>query len=57
LVVKKWGGPECKGVVSLCRKRLLTGVHIHPKVFVSGDMDRLRSVMVTMTGEQHLMLR
>ena len=57
-MVKKWGGPECKGLVSLCRTMLLTGVHIHPKVFVMVAMDRrLVSVMMTMTGEQLIKLR
>jgi hypothetical protein len=51
LVAKKWGGPD--GLAYRRRKRLLTSVHIHPKVFVMVAMDRrLRSMMVTMAGEQ-----
>jgi hypothetical protein len=42
----------------LRRKRLLTGVHIHPKVFVMVAMDRrLVSVMMTMADEQLIKLR
>jgi len=39
------------------QKKLLTGVHIHPKVFEMVAMDRQRSVMVTMAGEQLIKLR
>ena len=46
------------GLASLRRKRLLIGVHIHPKVFEAVAMDRrLRNGMVTMTGEQLIKLR
>ena len=54
--VGRTGGVD--GLASLRRKRLLTGVHIHPKVFVMVAMDRrLVSVMMTMVGEQLIKLR
>ena len=54
--VGRTGGVD--GLASLCRKRLLTGVHIHPKVFVMVAMDRrLVSVMMTMSDEQLIKLR
>jgi hypothetical protein len=54
--VGRTGGVD--GLASLRRKRLLTGVHIHPKVFVMVAMDRrLVSVMMTMVDEQLIKLR
>jgi len=54
--VGRTGGVD--GLASLRRKRLLTGVHIHPKVFVMVAMDRrLVSVMMTMADEQLIKLR
>jgi len=53
--VGRTGGAD--GLASLRRKRLLTGVHIHPKVFVMVAMDRrLVSVMMTMADEQLIKL-
>lgn len=39
------------------QKKLLSGVPIHPKIFETVAMDRQRSVIVTMAGEQLIKLR